>query len=491
VLQVAVGGHTLVHYTLGEPSHTALLICVLVLVPFTGIYTFIGGLWGVLVTDLFQFILKMSMIIVLAWVAVAKLGGMTLLKIQLSHVNEAARQSGQPTGSVLSFFPSFHLGWTTDAIWTLPVITFALYLAMQWWASWYPGAEPGGGGYVAQRMFSARDEKNSLGATLWFNIAHYAMRSWPWIVTGLVAVAVYSPMGGLHPNAEFAVEPEKGYVMVLRDFLPPALRGLMVAAFLAAFMSTVGTQLNWGTSYLINDFYRRFVVKRGSEKHYVLASKLFIVLLVILSGYTAAHITSIQSAWQLLLGMGAGTGAVLMLRWYWWRINAWSEISSMVAAFIVSMSLQQVHFSGNSSVIFAKTAMITTATTTIVWLVTTLLTNPEADERLLRFYRRVQPTIHGWKRIAALAPEIKPVRDLGANAFDWLMGCTLVYCCMFGIGELVLQAWLSGLLLLAGAAAAGYFIYWSLSRRGWETLSGGAEKPLPTAQSEVGLQASD
>ncbi len=491
VLQVAVGGHTLVHYTLGEPSHTALLICVLVLVPFTGIYTFIGGLWGVLVTDLFQFILKMSMIIVLAWVAVAKLGGMTLLKIQLSHVNEAVRQSGQPAGSVLSFFPSFHLGWTTDAIWTLPVITFALYLAMQWWASWYPGAEPGGGGYVAQRMFSAKNEKNSLGATLWFNIAHYAMRSWPWIITGLVAVAVYSPMGGLHPNAEFAAEPEKGYVMVLRDFLPPALRGLMVAAFLAAFMSTVGTQLNWGTSYLINDFYRRFVVKRGSEKHYVLASKLFIVLLVILSGYTAAHITSIQSAWQLLLGMGAGTGAVLMLRWYWWRINAWSEISSMVAAFAVSMSLQQVHFSGNSSVVFAKAAMLTTATTTIVWLVTTLLTRPEADERLLRFYRRVQPTIHGWERIAALAPEIKPVRDLGANAFDWLMGCALVYCCMFGIGELVLQAWLSGLLLLAGAAAAGYFIYWSLSRRGWETLSGGAEKPLPTAQSEVGLQASD
>ncbi len=135
--------------------------------------------------------------------------------------------------------------------------------------------------------------------------------------------------------------------------------------------------------------------------------------------------------------------------------------------------------------------MITTATTTIVWLVTTLLTNPEADERLLRFYRRVQPTIHGWKRIAALAPEIKPVRDLGANAFDWLMGCTLVYCCMFGIGELVLQAWLSGLLLLAGAAAAGYFIYWSLSRRGWETLSGGAEKPISAGQSGVSLQSSD
>jgi SSS family solute:Na+ symporter len=485
LLQVGLGGHTLLRYTLGQPAHTGLLICVLLLVPFTGIYTFIGGLWGVLVTDLFQFILKMSMIIVLAWVAVAKIGGMTLLKIQLSHVNDTLRQTGQSTGSVTSLFPSFHLGWTTDAIWTLPVITFVLYLGVQWWASWYPGAEPGGGGYVAQRMFSAKDEKNSLGATLWFNIANYAMRSWPWVVTGLVAVAVYSPYGGLHPSAEFAAEPEKGYVMVLRDFLPPALRGLMVAAFLAAFMSTVGTQLNWGTSYFINDFYRRFVVRKGTEKHYVMVSKLFIVLLVILSGYTAAHITSIQSAWQLLLGMGAGTGGVLMLRWYWWRVNAWSEISAMVAAFVVSISLQRMNFSGNSSVVFAKTALITTLATTIVWLAATLLTRPESDERLLKFYRRVQPTIHGWKRIAILAPEIKPVRDFGANTFDWIMGCALVYCCMFGIGELVLQAWITGFVLLAIAAIAGYLIYWSLSRRGWATLSGAAEAPLPAPNAQA------
>src|ERR1700737_1862789 len=490
-LQIGVGSTNLFHYTLGAPEQTALLLCVLVLVPFTGLYTFIGGLWGVLVTDLFQFALKMSMIIVLAWIAVAKLGGIAALKVQLSVVDNATRQAGQTTGNILSFFPSFHLGWTSDAIWTLPVITFALYLAVQWWASWYPGAEPGGGGYVAQRMFSAKDERNSLGATLWFNIAHYAMRSWPWIITGLVAVAVYSPYGGLRPSMEFAAEPEKGYVMVLRDFLPPALRGLMVAAFLAAFMSTVGTQLNWGTSYLINDLYRRFIVRKGSEKHYVLASKLFIVFLVILSGYTAAHITSIQSAWQLLLGMGAGTGGVLLLRWYWWRINAWSEISSMIAAFVVSMSLEWVHFTGNSSVVFAKSTMITVVVTTAVWLTTTLLTQPETDERLVKFYRRVQPTIHGWKRIAALAPEITPVRDLASNAFDWVMGCTLVYCCMFGIGELVLQARLVGFLLLVCAAVAGYLIYWSLSRRGWETLSGSTERTLAASHEEVRLQESD
>jgi SSS family solute:Na+ symporter len=472
VLQLSAGGHELFRYTLGAPSHTALLICVLLLVPFTGIYTFIGGLWGVLVTDLFQFALKMSMIIVLAWVAVAKIGGMSQLKAQLAHVSSVTRATGQPTGSILSFFPSFHLGWTSDAIWTLPVITLALYLAVQWWASWYPGAEPGGGGYVAQRMFSARDEKNSLGATLWFNIAHYALRSWPWIITGLVALAVYSPHGGLHPSMEFAAEPEKGYVMVLRDFLPPALRGLMIAAFLAAFMSTVGTQLNWGTSYLINDFYRRFLVKHGTEKHYVLASKIFIVLLVIASGYTAAHITSIQSAWQLLLGMGAGTGGVLILRWYWWRINAWSEISAMIAAFGVSLSLQRMSFSGNDSVVFAKTAMITTAATTIVWLVVTWFTPAETNERLLHFYRRVRPTVHGWKRVAELAPEIVPVKDLQANTWDWLAGCTLVYCSLFGIGALVMQAWLTGVALLAGAAVSGYFIFWSLARRGWGTLSG-------------------
>jgi Na+/proline symporter len=427
----------------------------------------------------------MSMIIVLAWIAVAKVGGMALLKVQLSHVDAVARQSGETTGSILSFFPSFHLGWTTDALWTLPVITFALYLAVQWWASWYPGAEPGGGGYVAQRMFSAKDEKNSLGATLWFNIAHYAMRSWPWILTGLVAVAVYSPHGGLHPSAEFAAEPEKGYVMVLRDFLPPALRGLMIAAFLAAFMSTVGTQLNWGTSYLINDFYRRFLVRKASEKHYVFVSKLIIVLLVILSGYAAANITSIQSAWQLLLGMGAGTGSVLVLRWYWWRINAWSEISSMIAAFVVSMSLTRIQFAGNSSVVFAKTALITTAATTIVWLITTLITKPEPEAKLVQFYRRVRPTIHGWKHIAALAPEVAPVRDFSANAFDWLMGCTLVYCTMFSIGELALHEWLMGILLLIVAALSGYFIYWSLSRRGWKTLSGAETVPVSNAKPQI------
>jgi len=478
VSQFTFAGHTFQH-TLGSPHTTSLLICIFLIIPFTGLYTFIGGLWGVLVTDLFQFILKMAMIIVLAWVAVAKIGGMQALQVQLHVVENSLRRAGVATSDPVAFLPDFHLGWTSDAIWTLPLLTFFVYLCMQWWLAWYPGAEPGGGGYVAQRMFSAKDEKNSLGATLWFNIAHYALRPWPWIVTGLVAVAVYSPNGGLHPSAAFAQNPEQGYVMVLRDYLPPALRGLMVAAFLAAFMSTVGTQLNWGCSYLVNDLYKRFLVRNSTEKHYVLMSKLFTVLLVLVSGYAAMQLTSIKQGWELVLNIGFGTGAVYILRWYWWRINAWSEISAMTAAAIVTFALHGVQFMGNSAVVYAKSALITGGITTIVWLIVTSATKPESERTLLAFYRRVLPTVHGWKPIAKLAPELPEVRDIASNAFDWAMGVILVHGCLFGIGKLVFQQWAWGILLLLIAAVAGYLIFWDLSRRGWATLSGTSSVRLP------------
>jgi Na+/proline symporter len=473
VLQLTLGGHVW-HYALGDPRYTALLICIFVLIPFTGLYTFIGGLWGVLVTDLFQFALKMTMIVVLAWVAVAKIGGMRSLDAHLQIIESNARQTGAPIGNPLKFLPDFHLGLSTDALWTLPLMTFIVYLGMQWWLAWYPGAEPGGGGYVAQRMFSAKDEKNSLGATLWFNIAHYALRPWPWVVTGLVAMVAYSPNGGLHPSAAFAQNPEQGYVMVLRDYLPPAMRGLMVAAFLAAFMSTIGTQLNWGSSYLVNDLYKRFIVRGATERHYVLASKLFTVVLVLASGYTAMQLTSINQGWQLVLNLGFGTGAVYILRWYWWRINAWSEISSMAVAAAMTMALSRVHFSGNTALVYAKSALITGAITTVAWVVATFITEPESESTLLAFYRRVHPSVYGWRHIAQLAPELPPVLDLAANTFDWIMGVVLVYGCLFGIGKLVFQQWGCGIALLALAAVAAYFIFWDLSRQGWTTLSGTA-----------------
>jgi solute:Na+ symporter, SSS family len=472
VLQLALGGHVLLSYTLGKPEHTALLICVLILIPFTGIYTSIGGLWGVLVTDLFQFILKMGMVIVLAWVAVMKIGGMQALRLRLQVVEQAAHASGQQTSNPLAFLPDFHQGLSSGALWTLPLLTFLTYLGVQWWSAWYPGAEPGGGGYVAQRMFCARDEKNSLGATLWFNIAHYALRPWPWIITGLVALAVYSPAGGLHPNAAFAANPQQGYVMVLRDYLPPALRGVMIAAFLAAFMSTLGTQLNWGVSYLVNDLYRRFLARDRSERHYVAIGRFFTIVLVLVSGYVASQLTSIGQGWQIVLELGIGTGAVYILRWYWWRINAWSEIVAMTVAALVTVLLHRISFSGNDAVVFAKTSLITAGCTTLAWVIATFMTPAEPDEKLLSFYRRVHPTIYGWKRVAALAPDMAQVRDLGNNAFDWVMGCVMVYGTLFGIGKMIFGAWFAGMLLLACAALSGYLIFWDLSRRGWQTLSG-------------------
>src|SRR5256714_1934211 len=217
-------------------------------------------------------------------------------------------------------------------------------------------------------MLSAKDEKHSLLATLWFNIAHYAVRPWPWILVALASLILF-------PNLQ---DPETGYIRVMIDYLPASLRGLMVAAFAAAFMSTIGTQLNWGASYLVNDFYRRFLRPHESERKYVQVSQAATVLLTIVSAVVTFYMDSITGAWQLLIGIGAGTGAVLILRWYWWRINAWSEVSAMSAAFLVSMSVR-LHYglSNDDPLVFAKSTLITVGVTTVVWLIATFLTAPE------------------------------------------------------------------------------------------------------------------
>jgi Na+/proline symporter len=415
------------------------------------------------------------MVTVLAWEAVTKIGGIDALTLRLQIVGNEVAKTGVQIANPLKFFPDFGLGMTTNAMWTIPLLSFVLFLGVQWWSSWYPGAEPGGGGYVAQRMFSAKDEKNSLGATLWFNLANYALRPWPWILTGLVALALYSPHGGITPSADFAASPQQGYVMVLRDFLPPALRGVMVAAFLAAFMSTIGTQLNWGTSYLVNDFYRRFLAPDRSERHYVNIGKVFTVLLVLAGGYVASQLASISEGWQIVLGIGAGTGAVLILRWYWWRINAWSEITATVTAAVLTFLLAKMKFEGGDAVVTAKTTLITAGVTSIAWIIGTFATKPEPAEKLVAFYRRVHPSIYGWKPIAQLCPELDPVRDFVANASNWVAGCVMVYSAMFGIGMLVFRHWLVGILLLAVSGIAGWLIFWNLSRQGWGTLSGSVE----------------
>ena len=331
IVELSVGGHALLHYTLGPPEHSALLICIFVLIPFTGIYTSIGGLWGVLVTDLFQFALKMGMVIVLAWAAVVKIGGMHALRVQLQVVGQAMRQNGAQTSDPLAFFPDFRQGWTSGALWTLPVLTFLMYLGVQWWSAWYPGAEPGGGGYVAQRIFSARTERDGVLATLSFQVAHYALRPWPWILTALASTLVFPSLHDIAAALPYVdkslIGNDIAYPAMMR-FLPAGFLGLVVAGTLAAYRSTIETHLNWGTSYLVHDFYRRFLRKGETEKHYVLVGRLTTAGLMICAGFLTYALGTAKEAFDLILSVGAGTGLIYLLRWFWWRVNAWSEATA-------------------------------------------------------------------------------------------------------------------------------------------------------------------
>jgi len=412
--------------SLGISDSSALALCIFVLIPLTGIYSSLGGLWGVLWTDLFQFVLMMTIIVVVAVYAVGAVGGMPALLDKL----EAARVAGGGAASdATAFLPDFSRGLTGEARWTLPLLTFLVFLTVQWWAAWYPGAEPGGGGYVAQRIFSTRSEREGLLSVLWFNVAHYAIRPWPWILVGLTAVVLY-------PNLTRS-SAESSYMLVATNHLPPALRGLLVAGFLAAFMSTVATHLNWGSSYLVSDFYRRFVRTAAAERHYVHVGRLVTLLLVVLTGIVSWQLASIREGWKFVLEVGAGTGAVYLLRWYWWRINAWSEIAAMSTALLVSVGLRWAQpFSGPEFLVFAKNALVTTGVTTLVWLAVTLVTPPEPAGVLLNFYRRVRPDVTGWGPVALAASDVAPTHDLVRNLLSWLLGCGMVYSALFAIGRL-------------------------------------------------------
>ena len=443
---------------LGVSKLEALAI-VLGIIALTSFISTLSGLWGVLVTDLFQFVVKMTMVIVLGVAAIHAVGGIDALKLKLAVIDREKGQATGTAGSALSFVPDLHSAW-------MPMITFLVYISLNWWATWYPGAEPGGGGYIAQRMFCAKDEKNSLLATLWFNIAHYALRPWPWVLAALAAVVLYQ-----HDPA-FVQDPETGYIRVMIDYLPAWLRGAMVAAFIAAFMSTVGTQLNWGASYLINDCYRRFVRPSAPDRHYVRASQLATVILTVISAVVTLYMDSIAAAWKLLIVTGAGTGTVLILRWFWWRINAWSEVSAMAAAFVVSVVLQTAFgISSDDPRGFAAIMLTTVSITTVVWLAVTFLTAPEPVDKLLAFYRRVRPSAALWGPIARLAPEIPISQDLKYNFLDWIAGCAMIYGALFGAGKMILKDTVTGALLLSVAAAAGAVIYWDLNRRGWKTVT--------------------
>ncbi|MBN1925170.1 MAG: Na+:solute symporter [Prolixibacteraceae bacterium] len=429
-------------------TFSAHLVIVGFMMLFVAIYSSLSGLWGVSLTDTFQFIMAMGGSIVLAVFAIRHVDGIGELKSNLSN-----------TPWVFDFIPSVEGNSTSVSVTGLlkmGVMAFVAYLGVQWWASWYPGAEPGGGGYVAQRMMSAKDEKNSLLATLWFQVAHYAVRPWPWIVVALCALVLY-PM-----------EADKGatYVMMIRDLMPAGLLGLLLAAFLAAYMSTIASQTVWGTSYIVNDLFRPFIKRNSSEKYYVLVSRITTFLLIIFSLIITTQFEKISDAWKFILACSGGIGLVLILRWFWWRINAWSELAAMIAPYFVYPLLYfKYHLDFETSLI------IIVAWSTMVWIVVTFLTRPTQKDTLLAFYRKVHPGGAGWKNIASELPGVKGDSGYARLFANWILGCFLVILALFGTGKIILGETMRGLIYFALALVAAWLIFRNMSKTGWKKIT--------------------
>jgi Na+/proline symporter len=414
-----------------SPVETLLISCAI-----TVIYSSIGGLRGIIITDFFQFILAMVATFWAAYeiVNLPQVAGLTNL---LNHPDVIPK---------LNLIPDIA---DTD----LFIAVFIIPLAVQWWAVWYPGAEPGGGGYVAQRMLSAKDEKNAIWATLLFNFMHYAVRPWPWILIALASIVVFPNLESLQeafPNT--IVGNDLAYPAMI-SFLPAGLLGLLVASLIAAFMSTISTHLNWGSSYLVHDFYRRFFVKDKTEKHYVFMGRVFTVLLMVFSAFFALFLNNSLQAFGIILQIGAGTGLIFILRWFWYRVNVYSELTAMIVSFIVALAFEFIipnNFSVEEKLIIGVTI------TTISWLIVTMITPPSNMETLQNFYKKIQPGGPGWKKVIEKSKlqgititGKKEKWDVPSGILCMLFGSISVYSILFGIGYILYSQTTTGIIFLA------------------------------------------
>jgi Na+/proline symporter len=409
---------------LGWPLGTSLLVCAGLSIAFAAV----SGLWGVLVTDFVQFGIAMTGSVAAAWFALRQpeVGGLAGLVSQLDP-------------GTLSLLPDF-------GDWGLALSIFVIPLTVQWWSVWYPGAEPGGGSYIAQRMLAARSEQDALGGALLFNVAHYALRPWPWILVALCSLVMFPTITDLReafPHVDPRLVGHDLAYPAMLTFLPAGLLGLMVAGLLAAYISTISTHLNWGTSYLVHDFYRRFVRGDASERHYVRVARGVTVLLMVLAAGLTFVIDTARQGFDLLLSIGAGTGLLYLLRWFWWRINAWSEIAAMLASFTVATGFFVANKAG-ADIPSHVTLVGTVILTTCAWVMVTWLTPPTHRETLQRFYRLVRPAGPGWRPIRAEVGAGGEQGSLTESLFCWMLGCLFVYAALFGTGALLYgRMWLA------------------------------------------------
>ena len=452
---------SVVSVMLNMDKWTAVWLCVIIAL----VYAILSGFWGVVVTDLVQFVIAMFGSIALAIIALNYVGGMEVL---LSKLNELLG-SDVVTDNTLKFIPPIpDTGVATQTFWESPFSKFLIFISVMWWS--HHGTD--GGGYIIQRMSSAKNERHALLATLWFNIAHYALRVWPWIIVAVVSIVMFP----IIPSEYSELGVKAGYPLVMNTLLGPGLKGILIVSFLAAFMSTIDTHLNWGVSYLINDIYKRFFKPNETERHYVLVGKIMTVVLMILAAFTALKMQSISKAWEFIFAMGAGIGLVLILRWFWWRVNAWSEITALATSIVITISFEIIAYFqtinnnleyslfGSAPSIFGMSLqvhhklMIIVPIAIIAWVTVTFFTEPEPMTKLETFYKRVQPG--GWwgPVTSSFDHTLQPVTK--GIFILWLAGVMMIYGFTFGIGNLIFQNY-SASVILFGFAGIGSYLIWN------------------------------
>jgi Na+/proline symporter len=440
-----------------------------------------SGLWGVLVIDMVQFFIKMTAVIAAAYFSlvqvarhtgvgdgalaglrqlVSTLGGQQVNLQGTRAVVTPIDGTGQP---ILDILPNFSMN-------ELALMIFIMPIAIGWWANWYPGAEPGGGSYIAQRMLASKSEKDSLGGTLFFNLAHYVLRPWPWIITALCSIIIFPELSDIQaafPNADPTLIGHDSAFPAMLKFLPAGFVGLMVGGLIAANSSTILTHLNWGASYLVHDFYRRFVKPGASEKHYVNVGRVATIGLYVFAAFLSRMLESSQDAFEILISIGAGTGLLYLLRWFWWRINAWSEVVAMVASFTISVVFFVMKKSGNP-LPFAESVIYSVAFTSVCWLVATFVTPGTNREHLIAFYKKVHPAGPGWTKVreeagVSLSQAAFHGDHMGKATLGWISGCAVIWSSLFAIGNFLYGRMELALVLTAVFVVSGVVLLWVIN----------------------------
>jgi Na+/proline symporter len=426
-----------------------------------------SGLWGVLVIDMIQFFVKMAAVIAAAYFAVKSVGGLDVLVAKVGAMQGPVDHAVSGF-SYLHLLPSF-APHNTD-LWDLAVAVFIMPIAVQWWAVWYPGAEPGGGSYIAQRMLASKSERDALGGVLFFNVAHYVLRPWPWILVGLCSLVVYPTLGDIRtafPNLDPKwLGHDIAYPAMISTVLPVGWMGLMVGGLIAANSSTILTHLNWGASYLVHDFYKRFLRPGRDERHYVTVGRVATVGLFVCAAGMMFLMTSAKDSFDIILQVGAGTGLLYILRWFWWRINAWCEVVAMVSSFLISLGFwiadrQGFHLASSSKLI------VTILFTTLCWVVAAYVAPATDHETLRAFYRKVKPFGPGWRRFReaeGLMAEPTTGENIPLALVGWVSGCATIWSSLFAVGNLLYGRTGYALVCLAVFALAAFVLIRVVSR---------------------------